>query len=540
MRRSVRRLVVALAIVSTAWAEGFPSFEELRARARTLWDAERGSRQEYVILARAKSPLLPAANMLATYRKAEIVGFDPSNPTAVLEELIRREARYVAVFVEPREMDVNLLRTFIVLSTLIDEDPFCDFAFGFVTASTPAEAEAFVERMIRADRSGVEPYAVHIAISNISQEYPGSSFIDGMDGESWYVKEGDKAFAAKALERLDRAGFVHFGGCGDPEGIWMFDDRRNLDSTKHWPYAPERVGSDPKGEMPRLLAADLRRMKLNGAVVWSHVCHQGAVGRIYVERDIVSTFGRSDYVEEYMMPSDRSVALAIIESGASAYICPVGANFGAQSDIEQSFASETGAPLGDVMRRAYHDIVMDTDGHPEQIGLFAKGRPAYSNPDGFLNNNSPHNRCLYGDPMLAPFAKRRSPATVEIQAKEEVGGLALRFRVAASGWLGRTWYGNRGGDPGRGRIYEAIPLSQDVKEVSIREVRALDKDRKPFRVIRKNALLERIDGKTLVHLQIVTDADGALSNEGATVEVFVKFGKTAPATVPSGDRSPGR
>jgi len=104
-----------------------------------------------------------------------------------------------------------------------------------------------------------------------------------------------------------------------------------------------------------------------------HACHLGAVDRVYVEGDIVSTFGATEKLEEYRIPAGRSMALAILDAGASAYICPIGANFGAQSSFERDIATQTGVPLGDVLRRGYHDVVMDTGGHPEQIGVFVTG-----------------------------------------------------------------------------------------------------------------------------------------------------------------------
>jgi len=119
-----------------------------------------------------------------------------------------------------------------------------------------------------------------------------------------------------------------------------------MDESKHWPFDPAKVGQDPKGEMPRITADFFKGVKLQNAVVWTHACHLGAVSRVYVEGDIVSTFGETEKLEVYTIPPGRSMALAIIDAGVSAYICPVGANFGAQSDLEQDLATETGMPLG--------------------------------------------------------------------------------------------------------------------------------------------------------------------------------------------------
>ncbi|MCU0723611.1 MAG: hypothetical protein MUC63_08355, partial [Planctomycetes bacterium] len=345
----IRRVPGLIVLLCAAWAAPaaraeFPGFAELKSRAAKAWTGENPSQGAVLVLLPAKSPLEAAAKALAAHRKAEIVAYDPSRPEDLLETLIRKKARWAAVFAEPKDMDVNLVRRFIVLSTLLDDDPFCDVALGFVTGSTPKKTEAFVARMIAADRAGVKPFAIQLCMSNLSQRYEGSTFLPGVPGDAWYVKEGDLAFARKALADLPRAGFVHLGGCADPEGIWMFDDDRNRHAELHWPFDPKRVGEDPKGEMPRLKAGEFRGLDLGGAVVWTHCCHLGSVDRVFVEGDIVSTFGTSEKVEEYRIPAGRSVALAILDAGPSAYVAPLGANFGMQSEVEHAVAAELGLP----------------------------------------------------------------------------------------------------------------------------------------------------------------------------------------------------
>ena len=516
------RVLVALLLLSLGFVQGgtFPDYEALRRKAQRLWDDVTAS--DYVILLQKESGLRDSAELLAKHRRAEIVEFSPEAPELVLPTLIRKGARFVAVFVEPGQMDVNLVRRMIVISTLLDEDPFCDFALGFFTASSPARVKEFVARAIRADLTGVKPYALQLSMSNISHCYRDSSFVPGMPGDSWYVKTGDVEYAAKALKDLSRAGFIHLGGCADPEGIWMFDDKRNLDSSKHWPFDPEKVGHDPQGEMPRITASDFAELDLGGAVVWTHACHIGSVSRIWVEGDIVSTFGRCNKVEEYRIPAGRSVGLAIIEAGASAYIAPLGPNHGGQAAIEKTIASETGACLGDVMRRAYHDIVMDTEGHPERIGVYVTGKPARWDPDDYINYNSPQHRALYGDPLMRPFGKHHSPPSVTISATASGRDLELEFEVMKTGYQGRTLYGNRR-MRGAGRIYEVIPLEGHPRSVTVGKVKGLLADGNEFAITRTTALLERIDGETFLHLQLVTDDREALRTKGSRVSVEVRF-----------------
>ena len=147
-------LALAFGFVGEIRAGRFPDHARLRAKAKRLWSGRNAAKGAYLVLVPQDAPFRSAAGRLARYRRAEVVAFSPESPADSLETLIRKNARHVAIFVEPEDMDVNLVRTFVVLSTLLDEDPFCDFAFGFVTGSTPKKVDAFVKRMIEADKKG--------------------------------------------------------------------------------------------------------------------------------------------------------------------------------------------------------------------------------------------------------------------------------------------------------------------------------------------------------------------------------------------------
>src|SRR4030095_9798007 len=79
-------------------------------------------------------------------------------------------------------------------------------------------------------------------------------------------------FAKSILPRIEKASVLALTGTGDPTGICLFDDHRNLDRTKHWPFDPARVGEDPHGEMPRLLAPALAALKLKRPILLRRSC----------------------------------------------------------------------------------------------------------------------------------------------------------------------------------------------------------------------------------------------------------------------------
>jgi hypothetical protein len=114
---------------------------------------------------------------------------------------------------------------------------------------------------------------------------------------------------------------------------------------------------------------------------------------------------------------------------------------------------------------------------------------------------------------------------VTIESKEDAHGIDLLFRLEKSGYLGRTWYGNRGHkNPGRGRIYEVIPLGAAPAEVVAEAPEAHNVKGEPFAISGTTALIEKIDGRVYLHLQLVTDDPKVLREKGATVKVRVRFG----------------
>ncbi|MHC5035801.1 MAG: hypothetical protein ACYTHM_00665 [Planctomycetota bacterium] len=473
----------------------------------------------YVVLAGMKkeSAYYKVAEKMAEFRKGTIVPFDPNDPNAVKEDLKKLGARYVCVVVEPSAMDVNLLHRMVTLSVALDEDPFCDFAFGFITGKTAKGAMDFVENIIKADKMALPKRFVKqgVTTSGKSRVLPsgGLSIIRaaGYPGKTVYTAavESDKdvrAFVEKNISLLSGGGIISFGGCGDPEGIWLFSDKRNRAREKHWPYSPEKVGYDPKGEMPRVMATDFKNLELFPSVIWSGVCHMGAVENVYVMGDIVSTFGRVESITLHKMPVEKSLALTLIERGAVAMVCAITANHGFRSLIEQAHVFETGDRLGDMMRAGNHDLVIaDDEGKLQGVGIFRVGGPQH---DRNVHNpfwGEPQSRLLYGDPYYKPFeavGDADKYQVSKVKAKEDGTGFeiscTIRDRIAAmyktsviNAFWDRKW---------RKRVYCTVEVPVSFKTLRLTKVVARNDAGAPLPLARVVALMERIDGKSYLHI----------------------------------------
>ena len=110
-------------------------------------------------------------------------------------------------------------------------------------------------------------------------------------------------------------------------------------------------------------AADyFRKLQLQDPIVWSGVCHQGALSRVFVENDITSTFGRVEHSTLHRLPTQESISLAMIDAGATAFIVPIADNHGMSVSREVNFGLTHGASLGEVLKSTYDDVYLATRG----------------------------------------------------------------------------------------------------------------------------------------------------------------------------------
>jgi tetratricopeptide (TPR) repeat protein len=372
----------------------------------------------------------------------------PASDLAELERVLRaKRPRAVLYALEPATLDVQLHRRLLLLSTGLDGDLFPDLVFGYLTAASAAELEALWARTREEHERGLSSRqwrSLFVLGSGSSATHPGYlpdiAAAAGFAGEGYgiAVHESDpgcRAYAAGALTKLAEAGVVTITGNGDPQGIWLFDDRRNLDSTKHWPYDPARVGSDAEA-MPRLMAADFSGLALARPVVWSGTCHSAATRRVWVEGDIVSTFGATESATVHQLAPGESLGLALLRAGAVALLAPIGANHGYAVEAETEYALANGASLGDTIRSTWSDVFLQADGDL-RLHFPRPGEPHDLDAEPIMQGGGA-NRVLIGDPTLRPFAA--TPHPLESVRVENAGAEGFDVVVTwRAGFHARSW-----------------------------------------------------------------------------------------------------
>lgn len=359
-----------------------------------------------------KDPYYAAAECLAKLRGGEVVSSDAQQFSDLRETLHGKQPHYVAVVVRPDDLDVNLARSFLKLSTEIDDDPFVDFAYGFITGDTPETALSLARRGFDAEQNRREPT---IAVAGVGekaitrsavsqQQFPlrnaslpqlwgqiagGENFDDGRDTE----------FIRKLMPQLAGKSMVLFAGHGYP---------REVVGGPTW--------------------KDLDGLRFDGAVVLNIACLTGVTNR-WFEEDWHAGVKRQRTV-----PRDESFCLAMLRTGAAAYVaytCPRPAGPELFGDFA-ALAAE-GLSIGEVRRRDYNRVVLaclaagfdrlkiihEADGQPIQP-------PRDLVRDLLLDMAT--GGIVFGDPKFTPFAAR--PDEIPTETKIETVDHGLRVTVS--------------------------------------------------------------------------------------------------------------
>jgi hypothetical protein len=374
---------------------------------------------QYVVLCGvpADDPYRAAAVRLAAYRKATLRDFDPTDLAAVRDAFRKAPPRHVALVVRPEQLDFTLARAFLQLATEIDEDPFVDFEYGFVTGRTADDALAFVKRSERAaerprkatelaevcggldaSRLARQPYQLRKGSLPSLQAYVKGSSDAAGKGNAGH----DRAFVAELLPKLKGASLVTFVGHGMPDEV---------------------VGGPD--------AADLAALELDLAVVLNVACYTG-VTHGWFEQD-----WRAGKVVRRVVPPEESFGLAVLRAGVigyTAYTCPRPAGPELDTDLVELIAR--GASLGGARRRDYDKTVLGFLGYGEarlQLLPVADGQPLgqVADPVREMMLEGATGGILFGDPALVPFVARPDEAPVQVTWQRRGAQLAVEASCPA-------------------------------------------------------------------------------------------------------------
>lgn len=359
---------------------------------------------DYVVLEAPSSDpgFHAAAAKLAAKHGATIMQLDPASPVDVLSALRKAAPKYVALVLPPQRIDFAFQRRFLDVATRLDDDPFVDFAYGYVTGATGAEAVAFVDACLVAAE---KPRPITLGLLGGAQEksLDAPSHYDLRGGRVAAVRgrvrggdeDHDHAFLAGFLPKLAKCSAIKVSGHGFPDRV---------------------VGT--------LDASDVAGLRLDGAVVLDGACWNG-VTETWWQPDASRVLRRKK------VDAPKSVALALLRTGICGYtgfLCPRPQGPELDRDLMELVAH--GAALGDARRRDYDKTVLGFLGFGEErmdLEPPGEGSARRADADGIRDIMlwDATGGVLYGDPALRPFTGHVGEDPIDLRFERLDGAITV-------------------------------------------------------------------------------------------------------------------
>jgi hypothetical protein len=372
---------------------------------------------DYVVLAATATgdPFDAAAQALVAHHRAELVRFDPAALDPVRAALTRTQPRHVALVMRPEQIEFGFQRRFLQLATELDDDPFVDFAFGYITGRTGEAALALAQRGIARQPETVDGGVADV-IGGVGRSQVGTGEFNLRKqhlpqlqimsaGEQAFPASGrDVEFLRAELPKLKGRDVVTFVGHG---------------------YPREVVGGPT--------FAELAGLALDGAVVLNVACYTGVTNRWY-EDDWRASVQRARDVA-----LDESFCLAVLRTGVvgyTAYLCPRPAGPELATDLAALVVE--GLSLGATRRRDYDKTVLGFLGFGDsrlQLEPVADGAKFAPQRDAVrdIMLEGATGGVLFGDPACVPFVARDGEGPVTITTETQAGAIVVKARATVHG-----------------------------------------------------------------------------------------------------------
>ncbi|MFK7739949.1 MAG: hypothetical protein AB8H80_06460 [Planctomycetota bacterium] len=384
-----------------------------------------------------------AAQHLAAHHQAPILRFTPDKLADIAQDLRSAQPRHVALVMRPEQIDFAFQRELLQLAANIDQDPFVDFAFGYITGATADTALALAKRGTDRNakkgklRFGEVAGGLDKSQLNKWPAWLGATQVDSLRvycaGEKSFPEAGrDREFLRKNLPDIEGRDVVTFIGHGYPHEVHGGPDY-----------------------------SDIKGLNLDGAVALNVACYTGTTDRWFE-----GNYNTRSMVEKHV-PIEESFCLNVLESGVvgyTAYLCPRPA--GPELDTDRSALVFGGLSLGDARRRDYDKTVLGYLGFGEDgldLAPVSDGAkmPASRDPVRDIMLEGATGGVVFGDPACTPFAATPSKSPVQVRLTPTKKGIQVKATVAANVLF--THCGDqtaRWGSSMAMKVYVRIPLEE--------------------------------------------------------------------------------
>jgi hypothetical protein len=443
--------------------------------------------------------------------------FDPAKLDPTLAELRQAPPRFVVFVLPPEKIDVDLSHAILEMATKVDDDPFVDFEYGFVTGHDGAAALRFVRRIEQAwHREAGDKAALFGSWDGLfrptSAPMPSLKAL-GFEARDHYVLTRDAED-----KRLKEARQI-LGSCQGKDALIFMSHGY-----------PDRLDLCFSGKNLREWQVDL-----SPAILFNCACFNGAPGRWFHPKG-------QGYEDRGVVARDESVALALLDSGIAGYFAGVGMWHGPLNSQVFYHVTDDGMRLGEAANAMYNRLALEF--WPDRLHFEPALKRKRGGPDAWVQNQRDNGAAmiLYGDPALAPFAKR---AKHLLSARAEAAGpdrlsVKIEVRPLVEGQPGNDFWvlpSNRLFDyyslrsdlqknPPQLELYRVVPLparSEGVPALRVVSARSGDRD-VPTGAVQQ--VVEDTPGGKLLHVRVPVQVKFteqfrlmALARQGLTVEL---------------------
>jgi hypothetical protein len=367
---------------------------------------------EYLLasLVPESDPYFAAVRELERSRGARIVTGNASEVTALLEEFRQSKPRYVAIVLRPNALDENLVRKFLVLATKVDDDPFVDFAYGFITGDSADTAVALAGAGKRAEQlprradlamlgvagngltesvSATQPLPLRRGTLNQAAHMIAAGQTANAIGGDVLHPAPDDAFVRGVMPKLMDHSILLFAGHGYPRQVVGGPTYQHLSGQRY-----------------------------DGSVVLNVACYTGVTSRWY-DNDY-----QSMTVREKTVPAEESFCLNMLKTGVAGYVAYVSPRPAGPAMFGDAITLATaGQSIGELNRDNANNVVL---AHLQQgydglkVAKLVDGQPIERDrtvQDTLIMMST--GAVLFGDPAFVPFKKRPGshPVIRSIQRK---------------------------------------------------------------------------------------------------------------------------
>lgn len=344
-----------------------------------------------------------------------ILTLDDDGLKSVLRELKILKPEYVAFVVHPERIEDNFVGAIFEGLTALDDDPYLDCSYGYITGTTPQDALRLVRNTATAQaqpdripkkfvaiahtfaQNDLAPFAVQEANRYKTYGYRTAQINPIDNSEEWTRK------AKQEIQKLNGASLVFLAGHG-------------------------------MGDMSCAITGDeFGQVKLQSAIVVNGTCHSAVTEIRYDFKDRFGTIGTT------RINPEQSVCLNFIKAGAVGQFASTASSSWTNVAFAITNFFNKGRSLGEALRVSLNDKLRHAGIRRVRIIPFQDGRKSPQalgedkNPGGL---QSISRVILIGDPAYRPFLQQSLRIPPSSQSKNYdslVGTRTAKKGVATNG-----------------------------------------------------------------------------------------------------------